>query len=77
MSTHITVLSVVVAILSVSGQILIRKRRWEGFVVSLVNQIPFTWIAIETQTYGYLILSALYLWNAICGIREWRPTLKT
>jgi hypothetical protein len=70
----ILIVSVLMFGLTISGQTLIRKKHWAGWVISLCQQIPFNYLTWRTGTWGYTLLSSFYIYNAIQGIRSWRKS---
>jgi nicotinamide riboside transporter PnuC len=68
----ILALSILAGIGTVVGQTMVRKRMWQGWVVSLCNQVLFVYLNYLTGLYGYFIFSAFFTWNACWGIYEWR-----
>jgi hypothetical protein len=65
-------LNVLVPILTITGMTLVRKKQRVGWVISLVNQIPFGLANVLLGAYGFLVLNAFYAWNALWGIIEWK-----
>ena len=60
--------------LSIIGMTMVRKKMRSGWVISLLNQIPFGLNNILLGALPYLILNAFYAWNAFWGIVEWKST---
>ena len=71
-SDWILALSIIAGIGTVVGQTMVRKKMWQGWVVSLCNQVLFVYLNLLTGLYGYFIFSAFFIWNACWGIYDWR-----
>lgn len=66
----------IASIFTIIGIELLRRKMWQGFLVGLLNEISWAYIAITKEVYGLLllvvVLSVQYSW----AIYTWRKTSK-
>ncbi len=62
----------IASILTVISAYMLRKLMWQGYAVSLLNQIPWAYLAIVNELYGMLLINVMVAWNSVKGIVEWR-----
>lgn len=70
----IITLSIIAPILTVLGMWLLSQRNRWGFIVSLVNQIPWTLLTFYTESWGLLSLVVAMTFINVRGWRNWGST---
>jgi nicotinamide riboside transporter PnuC len=64
----------IAAIFTIIGIELLRRKMWQGFLVGLLNEISWAYIAINKEVYGLLLLVAVLSVQYSWAIYTWRKS---
>lgn len=59
-------------ILTVLAMELIARKRWEGWLVGLVNQSCWLWLVFSRELWGLLPLTLIFVWRYSVALMKWR-----
>lgn len=51
---------------------LLARRRWEGWLVGLCNQVLWGWLIYERQLWGLAPLTVILTWRYAVALIRWR-----
>jgi len=57
---------------TISSMYLLRRKRWQGFLIGLVNQVPWLMITWENSRWGFIPINLCLMWIYVRGLIEWR-----
>jgi hypothetical protein len=69
-------LQLLVTALSLSVMVLLRRKHWAGWALSIAQQIPLALINWHLGLYFFYPLQVVYLVNAAAGFYQWGRAAK-
>lgn len=66
----------VASIITIIGIELLRRKMWQGFLVGLLNEIIWAYLAISREVYGLLLLVVVLTFQYSWAIYTWRKEPK-
>lgn len=62
----------ITGLMTVLAMELLARKRWEGWVVGLCNQVLWAWLIYERQLYGLAPLTVILTWRYLVALGKWR-----
>lgn len=66
------IISIIAAILSLTGNLMVNKKNKIGFIVWILSNVLWVYVAITSKNYPQAIMFFLYSGLNIQGYMEWR-----
>lgn len=51
---------------------LIARRKWYGWALGLLGQVPWLWLIVQRQLWGFLPVTLFLAWRYTHALRTWR-----
>jgi hypothetical protein len=57
---------------SIGTMELIARRKWYGWALGLLGQVPWLWLIVQQQLWGFLPVTFFLAWRYTRALRSWR-----
>lgn len=65
-------ISILTSLVTLLGMWLVARKKWQGWLIGLINQVLWLVLIIQTRAWGLLILTVSLVWIYSRALVSWR-----